>query len=90
MVISKILVIYLIYTENGVGSDVMNKTKKPVFYSDLSPIKKAWRALWEKPRGNQSDAIELNRELIKKIIEDERKEQEQKQKKIAAPPTAEV
>lgn len=42
---------------------------KHQFYSDLSPLKRAWRALWEKPRGNHKEAVKLNEELIKKIIE---------------------
>ena len=58
----------------------MKKKNKLEFYSDLSPLKKAWRALWERPQGNQKDAVELNAELIKKIIEDENKEKEQKSK----------
>ena len=38
-----------------------------VFYSDLSPIRRAWLALWERPRGNHDEAVEMNKELIKKL-----------------------
>ena len=47
----------------------MCKSTKLKFYSDLSPLKKAWNALWERPKGNQKDAIELNKELIERIIQ---------------------
>jgi hypothetical protein len=30
-----------------------------VFYSDLSPIRRAWLALWERPRGNHDEAVEM-------------------------------
>ena len=41
---------------------------KKQFYSDWSPLKKAWMGLWKRPRGNVKDAIEMNKELIEEIV----------------------
>lgn len=41
------------------------------FYSDWTPLERAWFGLWKRPTGDIKTAISLNKDLIHKIIKNE-------------------
>lgn len=43
------------------------------FYSDWTPLEKAWWGLWKRPSGNVKTALILNKDLLEKMRENDAK-----------------
>lgn len=39
------------------------------FYSDWTPLERAWWGLWQRPKGDIQTALKLNQELLNKIYQ---------------------
>ena len=46
------------------------KKSSPQFYSDWSPLKKAWMGLWKTPATDSNSALELNKEFLDQFYND--------------------
>ena len=40
---------------------------KHKFYSDWTPLERAWWGMWQRPKGDIKVALELNKDLLKKM-----------------------